>query len=102
MDEKGAIMEELNSDSIWNFHVWNEVWMQRPDLGRDYGGWQAVDATPQELSEDMYRIGPTSVFAVKQGEVLRPYDGGFLYAEVNADKVTNSFYLVLIIQSLYT
>lgn len=80
-------MDELNSDSIWNFHVWNEVWMQRPDLGRDYGGWQAVDATPQELSEEMYRAGPTSVFAIKQGEVLRPYDGGFLYAEVNADKV---------------
>ncbi|XP_068902625.1 annulin isoform X2 [Tenebrio molitor] len=87
MDEKGSVMEELNSDSIWNFHVWDEVWMQRPDLGRDYGGWQAVDATPQELSEEMYRVGPTSIFAIKQGEVLRPYDGAFLYAEVNADKV---------------
>lgn len=88
MDEKGTIMEELNSDSVWNFHVWNEVWMQRPDLGRDYGGWQAVDSTPQELSGDMYRVGPASLFAVKQGEVLRPYDCSFLYAEVNADKVS--------------
>ena len=33
-----------------NFHVWNEVWMARPDLGKDYNGWQAIDATPQELS----------------------------------------------------
>lgn len=87
MDENGKIMEELNSDSIWNFHVWNEVWMQRPDLGNEYGGWQVVDATPQEQSEDKYRCGPSSVAAVKCGEVLRPYDSAFLFAEVNADKV---------------
>lgn len=64
--------------------------MERPDLGMEnggYGGWQAVDATPQEMSEDMYRCGPASVRAVKLGEILRPYDGNFLYSEVNADKV---------------
>lgn len=33
-----------------NFHVWNEAWMARPDLGPKYGGWQVIDATPQELS----------------------------------------------------
>lgn len=22
VDEKGKILEELNSDSIWNYHVW--------------------------------------------------------------------------------
>ena len=38
-------------DSIWNFHVWNEVFMARPDLPRGYGGWQAIDATPQEVSD---------------------------------------------------
>ncbi|XP_034945845.1 annulin-like isoform X2 [Chelonus insularis] len=87
VDAQGKIMEELNSDSIWNFHVWNEVWMKRLDLGEEYHGWQAIDATPQELSEDAYRCGPTSVAAIKRGEVLRPYDGGFLFAEVNADKI---------------
>ena len=30
-----------------NYHVWVEAWMSRPDLGPSYGGWQAVDATPQ-------------------------------------------------------
>ncbi|XP_050309877.1 annulin [Anthonomus grandis grandis] len=87
MDEKGSVMEELNSDSVWNFHVWNEVWMTRPDLGREYSGWQAIDATPQELSEDIYRCGPASVVAVKDGEILRPHDTNFLFAEVNADKI---------------
>lgn len=41
---------DLDSDSIWNFHVWNECWMCRPELASGYGGWQAVDATPQEMS----------------------------------------------------
>ncbi|XP_043667444.1 annulin isoform X1 [Vespula pensylvanica] len=87
VDAEGKIMEELNSDSIWNFHVWNEVWMKRLDLAPDCDGWQAIDATPQELSENGYRCGPASVAAVKNGEVLRPYDNAFLFAEVNADKI---------------
>lgn len=33
-----------------NFHVWNDVWMARSDLPSGYGGWQAIDATPQEKS----------------------------------------------------
>lgn len=91
VDDEGKIMEEMNSDSIWNYHVWNEVWMARPDLSNndngDYDGFQAVDATPQEMSDEMYRCGPASVVAVKRAEVLKPYDNSFLYAEVNADKV---------------
>lgn len=67
--------------------MWNEVWMTRPDLGVNCDGWQAIDATPQELSDKSFRCGPASVAAVKRGEVQRPYDNGFLFAEVNADKI---------------
>lgn len=88
MDEAGNILEELNSDSVWNFHVWNEAWMKRLDLGPEYDGWQAIDATPQQLSEDIFRCGPASVSAVKSGEILKHYDCSFLFAEVNADKVS--------------
>ncbi|KAG5680333.1 hypothetical protein PVAND_009844 [Polypedilum vanderplanki] len=91
VDDDGKVMEEMGADSIWNYHVWNEVWMSRPDLNSqedNYDGWQAVDATPQETSNDgMYKCGPASVIAVKRGEVLKPYDNVFLYSEVNADKV---------------
>lgn len=91
VDEDGKIMEEMSADSIWNYHVWNELWMNRPDLGNnengDYDGFQAVDSTPQEMSDGMFRCGPASVAAVKRGEILKPYDNTFLYAEVNADKV---------------
>lgn len=25
VDDKGSVMEELIVDSVWNYHVWNEV-----------------------------------------------------------------------------
>uniref|UniRef100_A0A2C9LAG3 Transglutaminase-like domain-containing protein n=1 Tax=Biomphalaria glabrata TaxID=6526 RepID=A0A2C9LAG3_BIOGL len=83
----GSIDNEVENDSIWNFHVWNEAWMARPDLPAGYGGWQAFDATPQETSNGVYCCGPVSVAAIKQGAVNEPYDGSFVFAEVNADRV---------------
>lgn len=87
-DREGEPIDRLNIDSIWNFHVWNEVWMERPDLEPGgYGGWQAIDATPQEQSDGQYRCGPASLAAIKRGEVEKPFDTQFLFAEVNADNV---------------
>ncbi|KAG8256669.1 hypothetical protein J6590_063512 [Homalodisca vitripennis] len=72
-------------DSCWNYHVWNDVWMSRPDLPPGYGGWQIIDATPQEASGDLFRCGPASVEAVLRGEVGFLHDTPFVFAEVNAD-----------------
>ncbi|XP_074613939.1 protein-glutamine gamma-glutamyltransferase K-like [Acropora palmata] len=85
-DEEGNPLDDLN-DSVWNFHVWNESWFKRPDLPDGHDGWQAHDATPQETSEGVFRCGPASVNAVKKGEVYLPYDTGFIFAEVNGDRV---------------
>ncbi|KAK9887423.1 hypothetical protein WA026_022358 [Henosepilachna vigintioctopunctata] len=87
INKEGDLLEDLNSDSVWTFHVWNEVWMCRSDVDERYDGWQVIDATPQEQSEDKYQVGPASVGAVKHGDVLKPYDNAFVFAEVNADKV---------------
>ncbi|CAL1532742.1 unnamed protein product [Lymnaea stagnalis] len=84
---KGELDDSVKNDSIWNFHVWNEAWMSRPELTSGYGGWQAFDATPQETSEGVYCCGPVPVAAIKLGEVTLPYDGPFVFAEVNADRV---------------
>ncbi|KPJ09521.1 Hemocyte protein-glutamine gamma-glutamyltransferase [Papilio machaon] len=73
------------ADSIWNYHVWNDVWMTRPDLPPGYGGWQAIDATPQETSSGMYQCGPASLEAIKQGVIGLGYDVEFMLASVNAD-----------------
>ncbi|XP_063969739.1 protein-glutamine gamma-glutamyltransferase 4-like [Lytechinus pictus] len=75
-------------DSVWNFHVWNEAWMTRPDLDPGLGGWQAVDATPQETSDGQFQCGPAPVIAVKRGLVNQGHDTRFVFAEVNADRVT--------------
>ncbi|XP_040568982.1 hemocyte protein-glutamine gamma-glutamyltransferase [Lepeophtheirus salmonis] len=76
---------DIGNDSIWNFHVWNDVWMSRPDLSHGYGGWQAIDATPQESSNGLYRCGPSPLLAIKRGEVQFGFDTRFIYSEVNAD-----------------
>ncbi|XP_054247778.1 protein-glutamine gamma-glutamyltransferase E-like [Indicator indicator] len=76
---------DRGADSVWNFHVWNESWFTRSDLGPSYNGWQVLDATPQEESGGIYQCGPTSRKAVKEGEVDLDYDCAFVFAEVNAD-----------------
>lgn len=39
--------------------MWNEAWMLRTDLGdsSETAGWQVIDATPQEKSDEMYQCG---------------------------------------------
>ncbi|KAG8455376.1 hypothetical protein GDO86_001536 [Hymenochirus boettgeri] len=86
-DENMKPIEEKNCDSIWNYHVWNDCWMTRPDLPAGYSGWQAIDATPQETSNGTYCCGPSPHLAIKNGLVNIPYDTPFIFAEVNCDKV---------------
>lgn len=96
-----------------NFHVWNESWFARQDLGPSYNGWQVLDATPQEESEGraqqswsqtllflplaahahpfcpgVFQCGPASVTAIREGDVHLAHDGPFVFAEVNADYIT--------------
>lgn len=56
-DENGDLIEKTTTDSMWNFHSWVDVWMARPDLPPGYGGWQAIDATPQEASQGLFQLG---------------------------------------------
>uniref|UniRef100_A0A182X2W8 protein-glutamine gamma-glutamyltransferase n=1 Tax=Anopheles quadriannulatus TaxID=34691 RepID=A0A182X2W8_ANOQN len=88
LDEEGNVKRNFSRDSIWNYHVWNEVWLKRPDLGTAaYDGWQVIDGTPQEFSDGTYKLGPAPVVAVRKGLVNVLYDCDFVFAEVNADKV---------------
>uniref|UniRef100_A0A8C7TLJ8 Transglutaminase-like domain-containing protein n=1 Tax=Oncorhynchus mykiss TaxID=8022 RepID=A0A8C7TLJ8_ONCMY len=69
----------MSKDSIWNFHVWVECWMSRPDLGPGFDGWQVLDPTPQEKS---------GVKGIRKRRYDALYDAPFIYASVNADVVT--------------
>lgn len=86
-DEDLEPIDYLNSDSVWNFHVWNDCWMARPDLPPGHGGWQAVDSTPQETSQGTFRCGPASIHAIRSGQVYLKHDAPFVFAEVNSDKI---------------
>ncbi|KAJ8357746.1 hypothetical protein SKAU_G00205400 [Synaphobranchus kaupii] len=86
-DEDLEPIDHLNGDSIWNFHVWNDCWMARPDLPPGMGGWQVVDSTPQETSQGTFRCGPASITAVRSGLVYLKHDTPFVFAEVNSDKI---------------
>lgn len=57
--------------------------MVRPDLPAGFGGWQALDATPQEESSQSggYRTGPAPLKAIKDGNSVI-FDTNFLIAEV--------------------
>ena len=58
--------------------------MSRSDLPAGFGGWQAVDATPQEESPQggEYRLGPCPVRAVQLGQRMN-YDVEFVISEVS-------------------
>ncbi|CAL4058650.1 unnamed protein product [Meganyctiphanes norvegica] len=87
LNEKGTHILDI-SEKVWNFHVWNDVWMARHDLPEGNGGWQAIDATPQERSNGIFQCGPASQTAIKFGRTELNYDVNFLVGEVNADVIT--------------
>ncbi|XP_045050973.1 protein-glutamine gamma-glutamyltransferase E [Desmodus rotundus] len=86
-DPKGNPLDK-GSDSVWNFHVWNEAWFVRNDLGSSYNGWQVLDSTPQERSQGVFQCGPASVSGIREGDVHLDFDMPFIFAEVNADRIT--------------
>ena len=81
------------ADSVWSFHVWNEMYFKRPEFDVEAckamgfstskskkgcaNGWQAVDATPQESSmggsgvnpeEAHMQMGPASINLIKMNK----------------------------------
>ena len=77
-----GVVSPINKDKIWNFHVWTEVWMTRPDIqGGD--GWQIVDGTPQKRSEGLFQCGPASRTRVK-ARTGGNYDTDLIQSEVSA------------------
>ncbi|RWS04556.1 Hemocyte protein-glutamine gamma-glutamyltransferase-like protein, partial [Dinothrombium tinctorium] len=82
-------LRNVKQEIQWNFHVWNEIWMRRPDLGTNkYDGWQVIDATLQVTINNISNVGPVPVKAILNADLnLKKYweDAIFVYGEVNAD-----------------
>ncbi|KAK3603921.1 hypothetical protein CHS0354_042932 [Potamilus streckersoni] len=86
-DREIVKIDTSNHDFIWKFHVWNDVWMSRPDIPLPYNvsDWQALDSTPQISSNGYHSCGPAPLTAIKDGTTHLKFDVDFLFAEVNAD-----------------
>ena len=93
-DDQTAVLRQYDNivqddESTWNFHVWSEAWLERPDLGQP-SEWNAVDATPQEPSPlapgNPYRAGPAYVPYIRMDRRNENYDNYFILAEANAQK----------------
>uniref|UniRef100_A0A2K6U7L3 Protein-glutamine gamma-glutamyltransferase 4 n=1 Tax=Saimiri boliviensis boliviensis TaxID=39432 RepID=A0A2K6U7L3_SAIBB len=87
VNEKGEKLSNRSYDSVWNFHVWTDAWMKRPDLPKGYDGWQVVDGTPQERSQGVFRCGPSPLAAIHKGDIFVVYDTRFVFSEVNGDRL---------------
>ena len=94
LDKTSFILNEEQSESIAEFHVWTEVtpysnfftnfmlqiYTSRSDLSKNgkYDGWQAVDPTPAlHLTPVPEALGPMPVLAIKNGDVDKSYDGWY-------------------------
>lgn len=96
-DDGTAVLRQYDNiiqedEATWNFHVWSEAWLERPDLGEP-ADWNAVDATPQEPSpldpSAPYQAGPAYVPYIQSDMRSADYDTYFILAEVNARKYCN-------------
>ncbi|RWS04480.1 annulin-like protein [Dinothrombium tinctorium] len=73
----GTLKPKDDKNYKWNFHVWVQASMQRPEMGSYYSGWQEVDPT--------YARGPVSQRSLKKSEI-NSTDLAYFYAAVNGDE----------------
>ena len=82
-DDGTAVLRQYDNivqpdETTWNFHVWSEAWIERPDLGQSV----AVDATPQEPSPlapgQPYRAGLAYVPFIRADMRNENYDTYFI------------------------
>lgn len=88
LEDKKAIYDSGYGypDMIWNWHVWNEGWFNRPDRNTFTGvGWQAFDGTAQDhLLGNFREAGPAPLSAIK-ADTGGSYDVDFFNHAIQAD-----------------
>ena len=82
------IIVPAQSESIWNYHVIVEAWMNRPDLKYSSPYWNVVDATPQETSDGLDRCGPGDVRDIRNNKKAN-FDNAFIIGEMAGVKYTS-------------
>jgi len=91
LDRSGDILEhgpkKDQPDSLWSFHTWCDVWMNRTDQPKEYSGWQAVDPSrPGKSSNQMTArvCGPCPIEALRKGDIGQRDDVDSFFASLNS------------------
>jgi len=83
VDQSGNNVD--HTDFVWNYHVWCDMWLNRPDLPDGYSGWNCCDACPVIARGSIYQCGPAPLKAIKAGDTFIGHDTGFMYSCVNSE-----------------
>merc|ERR1739838_848490 len=90
IDRYGDVLEQGTkrdqSDALWVFHAWCDVWMHRSDKSTEDSGWQAVDpCRTYKVCKDVEGMsGPCPVNALRHGDVGHKDDVDAFYGSLNA------------------
>ena len=77
-----------NGDDMWNFHLFTEVYIPRPDIGKE-SCWNCLDASPltETASKDSYQgqkvLGPCPSDALLNNETV-VHDFNYFNSSINA------------------
>ncbi|XP_052830585.1 annulin-like isoform X2 [Octopus bimaculoides] len=77
-------LPHLTRQSIWNFHVWMDAWILRPDLPSGHG-WHAVEPTPKKLEFGRNVYGPTPLSLIKEANIGTGYDVNNFFHDLNVE-----------------
>lgn len=87
-DEEDITNLVKKGDRYWNFHLWCEVWCERPDLLPPYDNedWQVCDPSPVmdiKNNDGKSFFGPCPVTSIRDG-VTQKYDHNYIFSTVNS------------------
>ncbi|VBB32258.1 unnamed protein product, partial [Acanthocheilonema viteae] len=101
LDIIDGMLAEKSKDTIWHYHIWNELWLQSKML-RNGSEWHICDATPTVNGQEELLGQGKTLFPVRRiknyddEKVIRQneneYFGKQLYGMLNATIICNYYY----------
>ena len=79
--------EVCSADSVWNYHIRNEVWLIRDDPGVEspylsHYEWRAFDSTPSVVDQGRYQVCPAPPSSIELGETNATYEADAYFDHV--------------------
>ncbi|CAF0836195.1 unnamed protein product [Adineta ricciae] len=68
------------------WYLWNECWLRRDDLPRNFSGWQVVDSSFIRCGKPIRCVGPCSVAALKCHSLDLRWDTREIHSRLNGNR----------------